>query len=583
MTTNAFTSDPLLDTRLGNYRIVRSLGMGGMGTVYFAQDETLKRAVALKVMHEQFRSREDYRIRLLSEASAIANLKHPNIVQIYTAGEHEGILYFAMELISGRTLKELMSENLINGQPVNFEGVIQIGTAIAAALDYAHEKGVIHRDVKPANILITADQHVYLTDFGLALDVRDPHGLPTEGGTPQYMSPEQIDHAYPVGPASDQYALGVVLYEIFAGTIPFDGDDAEAIYQQHLNNPPPKPLSLNRNLTQDIQEVLLRALSKHPADRYENCTTFLRHLTVALSEAAEESTLNRHNPLPAFPAGTRKKHGLPTSKPPTEPRPEQKPRANDLTVPVSDSRVTEITRPRTTFPPTPPKTKAKPPRRDDRLLWLSAGALSTALILAVLFFSYRFLSSSFFNPGLPFTPTPVPSLSPTPLPSATFPSIAPPTPTPVPPTAPPPAPTETPTPVPSATPRTGDPFLLLYDDTSFNLLNLSTQSRNISLLKFERVDPFNTILETFTGLQWARFNAIIRPETCMRIKISNAPFLTIPEACNNIFDAEITIALNNESDFWTTRADSNEFRVLWSGAEIQRCPIGAQQCEILIP
>lgn len=84
-------------------------------------------------------------------------------------------------------------------------------------------------------------------------------------------------------------------------------------------------------------------------------------------------------------------------------------------------------------------------------------------------------------------------------------------------------------------------------------------------------------------MQWARFNAIIRPETCMRIKISNAPFLTIPEACNNIFDAEITIALNNESDFWTTRADSNEFRVLWSGAEIQRCPIGAQQCEILIP
>ncbi|GAB4578205.1 MAG: serine/threonine-protein kinase [Anaerolineales bacterium] len=585
MSTTPFTADPLIETHLGNYRIVRPLGMGGMGKVYFAQDETLKRPVALKVIHEQYRTHEAYRARLLAEASAIANLKHPNIVQIYSAGEHEGILYFAMEVIGGRNLKELMGENLINGQPVNFEGVIHIGTAIAAALDYAHERGVIHRDVKPANILITPDHHVYLTDFGLALDLRETErGFHTDGGTPQYMSPEQIDHAYPVGPASDQYSLAVVLFEIFTGTVPFDGEDAEAIYQQHLNNPPPRPLSLNRHLTPDIQEILLRALSKHPADRFENCTTFMRYLTAALSDAPQEASTPRLIPLPAFPAGTLAKHGLLPPKPAHDPRPEKKPRPNDL--PLSDSRVTEITRPRSSFPP--PKPKPQPTPRKEQLFWTGLGAVGMVVILVGAFLLYQFVSTSpMFGFGTPPTETLTPSPT-SPPPTATFPVILPPTLTatsvPPSPTPIPPSPTLVPaTLTPSPTQPTGDLFILLYDDTSFNLLNLSTRSRNISLLEFERLDFFGTVMETFSGLQWARFNAIIRPETCMRIKISNAPFLTNPEECNNIFDAEITIAPNNESDFWTSRTDSSEFRVLWSGTELKRCSILIHRCEIFIP
>lgn len=584
MSTGPFVSDPLLDARLGTYRVIRSLGMGGMGKVYVAQDETLKRPVALKVIHEQYRARQDYRARMMSEATAIANLKHPNIVQIYAAGEQDGILYFAMELVSGRNLKDILSENLVDGLPVNFDGILQVGTAIAAALDFAHSKGLLHGDVKPANVLITSDNHVYLTDFGLALDFREPAEAEflDDGGTPQYMAPERIDHTYPTGPASDQYSLGVMLFEMFTGTVPFDGDDPEAIYQKHLNNPPPKPRSLNRYLTPEIQDVLLHALAKHPADRFENCTMLMRRLAQAL-DAAQDAPAPQRIALPALPAGTRARHGLPLTKP--DPSPERKPRANPTTAPIPDVRVTENTRPRTSPPPAAPK--KLPRRRDDRLFWLGAGALGMVVIFLVLFFGYQFFASAKmlgFRPTAAATREVASTSTPRSSATLTFPVIAPPVGTPTPVSTPDVTPALTlPAPSPSPTEVTGDPFVLIYDDHSFNLLNLSTRSRNISLLAFERLDFSGTPSESFSGQQWARFNAVIRPETCMRIKISNGAFLTPPEVCNNIFDAEITISLNNEADFWTIRTDSSQFRVLWAGAEIKRCATILRRCEILIP
>lgn len=580
--TGPFTSDPLLNATLGTYRILRPLGMGGMGKVYLAQDETLKRFVALKVIHEQYRERDDYRARLMGEATSIASLSHPNIVHIYTAGEQDGILYFAMEMITGRTLKSMLDENLIASGSVNIDAVIQIGTAVAAALDYAHEKGVIHRDVKPANVIITNENHVYLTDFGLALDVRDAATgtiTPDEGGTPQYMSPEQIDHAYPVGPAADQYALGVMIFEMLTGMLPFEGDDLEAIYQKHLNNPPPNPLALNRKLTPEIQNILIRALAKHPADRYESCTAFIRQLSRAWRTAQTIQT-PQNNPLPALPAGTRTKHNLsPVSQ---DSRSGLKPRATDQTLPLPDARVTENTRPS----PTPLPASARPrPRlqtRDDRWLWLGAGAVGMVIILLMVFLGYRVLQG---NNALGLFPPPTTTYTPSPvvLPSATATthSIALPSATPTVTVSPTASATPTNTLTPTSPP--GDPFVLLYDDNSFNLLNLSTQARAISLLKFERLTFAGEVLETFAGSQWARFNAIIRPQTCMRIKLSTATFLTAPDACNNTFDAEITISPNNQSDFWTLRSDSSEFRVLWSDVEIKRCPTIARRCEIQIP
>lgn len=574
------TTDPLLGTRLGNYRIIRSLGMGGMGKVYFAQDETLKRPVALKVIHEQYREREDYRARLMDEASAIANLKHPNIVQIYTAGDQEGILFFAMELISGRNLKDLMTEALAEGDAVDVEAVILIGKGIAEALDYAHAKGVIHRDVKPANVLITREPHVYLTDFGLALDVRDPlreMGF-SEGGTAQYMSPEQIDHTYDIGPESDQYSFGVLLYEMLTGTVPFDGNDAEEIFQKHLNNPPPKPLSLNSKLTPDIQDILLRALSKHPGGRFESCTALMRHLTRAL-EAARGAD-NTKMALPAMPAGTGTRRGLPPDS--SEPnRNEKSVHPSERTQPRADVRVSENTRPREGVPPAPFKRK----KRDDRVIWISVGALGAAFVVFAAWIGVSFLlrASALNAPPAPtntLVPSPTPALV---TPSATLSPAVAPTLTLVPTTEtllPSPTPLFSPTP----TEITGDAFALLYDNTSFNLLNLSDHSRNITLLDFERLDLLDNPLETFSGQQWARFNDIIRPNTCMRIEISDAPLKTTPEECNNIFDAIRTTPLNGSSDFWTSRpGTSSEFRVLWAGQEIKRCLIFNHRCDLLIP
>ena len=572
------TADPLLDTRLGNYRIIRPLGMGGMGKVYFAQDETLKRPVALKVIHEQYRQREDYKVRLLDEASAIANLKHPNVVQIYTAGEQEGILFFAMELISGRNLKDLMMEAASEGEPVDFEAVILIGEGIAAALDFAHENGVIHRDVKPGNVLITHEPHVYLTDFGLALDVRDPlrqKGNGNDDGTAQYMSPEQIDPTVKIGPESDQYSFGILLFEMLTGAVPFDGGDQEEIYQKHLNNPPPKPRSLNSKLTPAIQEILLRALAKHPGDRFESCTALMRRLTRAL-QAAQETGLPQMA-LPAMPAGTRARR-LPSENIPSDSkvRPDERTLPNPV-VKTGGPGYSDKTRPREGTPYLP---KRKP--RDDRFFWLGLGAVGAVLIVLTLFIGISFLLNGNVLSSLPpptstilsstaaLTPTqsPPPTALPTQAPTGTVALVL---------LTPPLLPTSSPTVL------TGDPFVLIYDDTSFNLLNLSDLPRNISLILFERLDLAGNPLETFSGERWALFNEIIRPATCMRIEITDAPFKTNPEECNNIFDAVRTTTSDSSSDFWTSRPNSSEFRVLWAGQEIKRCPIITHRCDLLIP
>ena len=574
------SNDPLLDKQLGNYRIIRSLGMGGMGKVYFAQDETLKRPVALKVIHEQYRQREDYRARLLAEASAIANLKHPNIVQIYTAGEHGDILFFAMEMISGRNLKDLMTEAAAEGEPIDYDAVILIGDGLAAALDYAHSKGVIHRDVKPANVLITTEPHVYLTDFGLALDIRETlrdalhesDNGSDEGGTAQYMSPEQIDPDMEIGPASDQYSFGIMLYEMLTGTVPFEGEPQD-ILNQHLYDPPPRPRSQNPKLTPAVEAVLLRALEKHPGDRFESCTALMHRLARAL-EAAKEASLPRMA-LPAMPAGTGARRGPLGDHTPSE----RGGRSAERTVPRSASKNGEKTRPydRTLPAHLPPK------GRDDRLFWASVGAIGSVLIVLALIVSIGiWMNMNAASPPPMPTMTRQPSTSTsTTIPTQTAQQVSSistttatptlPSPSPLPPT------TATPTPV------TGDPFLLIYDDTSFNLLNLSEEPRNVTVLEFERLDFSGNPLESFSGQQWARFNDTLRPQTCMRIEISDIPFNTTPDECSNIFDAIRTTSLESISDFWTSRPGSSEFRVIWAGGEVKRCSILAHRCEIYLP
>ncbi|MGH3059648.1 MAG: Stk1 family PASTA domain-containing Ser/Thr kinase [Gaiellaceae bacterium] len=278
----AGVSDTLINTLFdGRYRIVRKLGSGGMANVYLAEDEDLGRRVAIKILNDRYANDDLFIERFRREAKSAAGLSHPNIVSIYDRGEAEGTYYIAMEVIEGRSLKELILTR----------GALPVDTAIGyakqllEALRFAHRHGIIHRDIKPHNVLVSADQHVKaneprlkVTDFGIA---RHGASQMTEAGsimgTAQYLSPEQARGA-PVTAASDLYSAGVVLYEMLTGKVPFTGDSAIEIAMKHVNELPRPPSNLRAEIPPELDQIVLRALAKEPEDRYQTAEEFIEDL-----------------------------------------------------------------------------------------------------------------------------------------------------------------------------------------------------------------------------------------------------------------------------------------------------------------
>jgi eukaryotic-like serine/threonine-protein kinase len=267
-------TDTLINTLFdGRYRILRKLGSGGMANVYLAEDEELGRRVAIKILNDRYANDELFIERFRREAKSAAALSHPNIVSIYDRGEAEGTYYIAMEVIEGRSLKELILTR----------GSLPIGQAIAFtfeildALRFAHRHGIIHRDVKPHNILIGGER-LKVTDFGIA---RAGASQMTEAGsimgTAQYLSPEQARGA-PVTASSDLYSVGIVLYEMLTGKVPFSGDSAIEIAMKHLNELPKPPSKIRPEIPEDLDQVVLRALAKAPEDRYQTAEEFAEDL-----------------------------------------------------------------------------------------------------------------------------------------------------------------------------------------------------------------------------------------------------------------------------------------------------------------
>ena len=278
----AGASDTLINTLFdGRYRILRKLGSGGMANVYLAEDEELGRRVAIKILNERYANDDLFIERFRREAKSAAGLSHPNIVSIYDRGEAEGTYYIAMEVIEGRSLKELILTH----------GALPIDTAIAyakqllEALRFAHHHGIIHRDIKPHNVLVSTGPQVKataprlkVTDFGIA---RHGASQMTEAGsimgTAQYLSPEQARGA-PVTAASDLYSAGVVLYEMLTGKVPFTGDSAIEIAMKHVNELPKPPSKLRPEIPPELDQVVLRSLAKDPADRYQTADEFIEDL-----------------------------------------------------------------------------------------------------------------------------------------------------------------------------------------------------------------------------------------------------------------------------------------------------------------
>ncbi|MGO8947653.1 MAG: serine/threonine-protein kinase [Ktedonobacterales bacterium] len=265
--------------QLGSYELIRRLGEGGMARVYLARDVRLGREVALKVLEPQLAERPGFRERFLREARVAASLDHPHIVPLYDFGESDSLLYLVMPYVSGGSLQDVLKR-----APLPIGEAVAYGSQIADALDYAHQRKVIHRDVKPANMLLHADGRLMLSDFGLAkiLDRSRPNvsrGHP-DAGTPEYMAPEQIEGH--TDERSDVYALGVVLYLLLTGHLPFTGSTSSAVMDGHLYQLPTGPRHLNPVVTPAVQAVVLRALAKHPDDRYQRAGDLSAALLAAL-------------------------------------------------------------------------------------------------------------------------------------------------------------------------------------------------------------------------------------------------------------------------------------------------------------
>jgi eukaryotic-like serine/threonine-protein kinase len=305
-------SDTLINTLFdGRYRIVRKLGSGGMANVYLAEDQELGRRVAIKILNDRHAGDDQFVERFRREAKNAAALSHPNIVSIYDRGEAEGTYYIAMEYLEGRSLKEL----IVARGPAPTAIAIDYARQILAALRFAHRNGIVHRDIKPHNIVVDAEGRVKVTDFGIA---RAGTSQMTEVGsiigTAQYLSPEQAKGA-PVDQTSDLYSLGVVLYELLTGEVPFAGDTPVEIAMKHISAKPEPPSTLNPDIPGDLDLVVTRALAKTPAERYQSADEMDRDLErVARGAAVSRETEEAATAIIARPAA-----GGAATPPATEP------------------------------------------------------------------------------------------------------------------------------------------------------------------------------------------------------------------------------------------------------------------------
>ncbi|MGH3100119.1 MAG: protein kinase domain-containing protein, partial [Thermoleophilia bacterium] len=332
----------------GRYRILRRIGSGGMADVYAAEDSHLGREVALKVLHRRFAQDQEFVERFRREAKAAAGLSHPNVVGVFDRGEHEGTYYIAMEYLTGRTLKEIVSSEA----PLAQQRVVELGVQILHAAGFAHRHGVIHRDFKPHNVIVDEQGHAKVTDFGIA---RAGASEMTETGsimgTAHYLSPEQAQ-GHAVTAASDLYSIGVMLYEMLAGRLPFEGESAVAIALKHLSEQPAPISQLRPDVHPALEAVVMAALAKDPAQRWQSAEDLAAGLEAARTQIAAGP--NGGQDTAAFAA---------------------------IPLPVTDE-----TGPTQLAPPAVVASVGDPqPRHERRWPWYAIGALAVALVGVLLY------------------------------------------------------------------------------------------------------------------------------------------------------------------------------------------------------
>jgi serine/threonine protein kinase len=278
-------------TTIGKYKLLELLGRGGMAEVYKARHPTLGRDVTVKILHPHLAEGEGFLARFEREAKAVAAMRHPNIVQIFDYEAAEDAKYMVMEFVDAGTLQDRFSALAREGKRMPIREALPLLRQVAAALDYAHERGILHRDVKPSNILLDTSGNAYLTDFGIARILSTAQFTATGVmiGTPAYMSPEQ-GAGEELSAASDIYSLGVIAYELLAGRVPFTSETTPlAVIHKHIHEPPPKLHTLREEIPAAVEDVVEKALSKNPKGRFRNAGEFIR----ALEKALPEETVRR--------------------------------------------------------------------------------------------------------------------------------------------------------------------------------------------------------------------------------------------------------------------------------------------------
>jgi eukaryotic-like serine/threonine-protein kinase len=278
-------ADPVPNTMVdGRYRVLSRLGSGGMADVFLAEDQQLGRKVALKLLHHRFAQDPDFVERFRREAQAAAGLQHPNVVSVYDRGSFDDTYYIAMEYLPGRSLKQLIRQEA----PLDPLRAIDIAIQILKAARFAHRRGVIHRDLKPHNVIVDDSGHAKVTDFGIArAGASDMTETGSIMGTAQYLSPEQAQ-GHAVNAGSDLYSVGVVLYEMLTGRVPFDADSAVSIALKHVSEAPPPPTQFNPNIPPELEQTVLWVLNKNASDRpadADQLITVLEHCREAITSA----------------------------------------------------------------------------------------------------------------------------------------------------------------------------------------------------------------------------------------------------------------------------------------------------------
>ena len=295
------------------YELEELVGTGGMSTVFRAHDLQLERQVAIKILHEHYAADPEYLERFRREARRVARLSHPSIVTVIDRGDDDGRQYIVFEHVDGENLKELV----VRSGRLPVRRALELALAVADGLAFAHDHGLVHRDVKPQNVLLNNEGEVKVTDFGIARSLHVEHGVTQTGtvlGTGEYLAPEQAS-GKPVSPATDVYSLGIVLWELLAGDVPFTGDNFVAVALRHVNEPPPHVRERRPDVSPRLDAAVERALAKDPARRFPSMTAFAKELRACLAEAeggapppVEDAALTVVTPPPRTQARARPRH-----------------------------------------------------------------------------------------------------------------------------------------------------------------------------------------------------------------------------------------------------------------------------------